>query len=82
MFKRKARPPIPASPSGTPRAVLADAVDERGRFLFKNVRRLTAICQVRMPAYRRPQENKQLALIVPADCVFDGVLESLMVTGR
>ena len=74
LFKRKAK----RSPSGTPRAVLADAVNERGIYLIKKVRRLTATYQIRLLAYMCLKENKQLVLIVPADCVFDDALESLM----
>ncbi len=77
-FKRQAGPPVPAPRSGTPRAVLADAVNERGIYVFKKVRRLTATYQIRLLAYMCCKESKQLVLIVPADCVFDDALESLM----
>ncbi len=57
---------------------MADAENERGVFLVKNVRRLTATYQIRLLAFKCTQEGKPLVLMVPSECVFDSSLVQLM----
>lgn len=57
---------------------MADAENERGAFLIKNVSRLTATYQIRLLAYKCTKENKQLVLMVPAECIFESSLVQLM----